>query len=53
MDNKQRLNKEDSKINISFMVNSFRNYWWVYAVMLCLFLGLAAIYVKVKSPSYE
>lgn len=53
MDNKQRLDKEDKKVNLSFVTQSLHKFWWVYLVMFCLFVGLAAVYVKFKSPAYE
>lgn len=53
MDTKTRLEKEDSKINISFLAYSFRKLWWVYASVFVVFMVLAGIYCKVKTPVYD
>ena len=53
MDTNQRLDSNDTKLNITSTVDTFKRYWWIYVASIVLFLGLAAFYLKVKAPVYD
>lgn len=53
MDTKDRLDQENSKLNVTDSALTFRRFWWVYIIVFAGFMALAAIYCTVKAPKYE
>lgn len=53
MDTKDRLDQENSKINVTNSAITFRRFWWVYLIVFAGFMTLAYLYCKVKAPKYD
>lgn len=51
MKNKDLL-KDDDKIDFSGLLAYWLHYWWVFVVCVGCFLGLAFLYLSIKSPTF-
>lgn len=52
MTNKDLL-KDDDKIDFGAIVKNWLHYWWVFAVCVAGCLGLAFLYLHIKSTTYD
>ena len=52
--NQSSNNAQQSEPMIDFgaILNKYKRYWWVFAASVVVCLGLAVLYLKVKSPTY-
>lgn len=53
MDTKEKMIKADSKLDLRTFASLSRQYWWVYVASLVCFLGMALLYLYIKTPQYE
>lgn len=51
MTNKDLL-KDDDKIDFRAIISTWVRYWWVFLICLAGCLGLAALYLSIKSPTW-